>query len=375
MDAPQIDLSACRRRQQRLLDVMHRRRLDYFVTNQHAHVQWLTGVRFAPALQCCCALGNDGRLTLIAPSKEPERVAADEVRTFPAKWHSTMRNDQALAAAQTLHEALRDARHGGWASCQWGIEYSTCGPHYTSWMGAAIHDLEPDLYQLRRRKETDEVELIRRAIRGTERMYEEARRTIEPRVCELELFNMLQATAVMEFGEMLTATGNDYQCGSRGGAPRPRRIIAGELYILDLGPAYRGYFADNARTIAVTDISDEQQTAWEYIQKSLDYVTLTVRPGVSCKELFQEVQAILDQSPYGVFNHHLGHGFGLYPHEAPHLNPYWDDRFEVGDIFTAEPGLYDADVLRGGIRIEHDYLVTENGVELLTPFPTTMQRD
>ena len=84
--------------------------------------------------------------------------------------------------------------------------------------------------------------------------------------------------------------------------------------------------------------------------------------------MFEEVQEILDPSPDGVFNHHLGHGIGLAPHEGPHLNPNWDDVFEVGDVFTAEPGLYDPTRLKAGMRLENDYLVTEQGVELLTPF-------
>ena len=36
--------------------------------------------------------------------------------------------------------------------------------------------------------------------------------------------------------------------------------------------------------------------------------------------------------------------------------------------FAVEPGLY-GDGLRAGIRLENNYLVTETGVELLTPFP------
>jgi Xaa-Pro aminopeptidase len=58
----------------------------------------------------------------------------------------------------------------------------------------------------------------------------------------------------------------------------------------------------------------------------------------------------------------------LFPHEAPHLNPHWDDYFEEGDVFAAEPGLYDPEQLRAGMRIENNYRVTNSGVELLTPF-------
>jgi Xaa-Pro aminopeptidase len=62
---------------------------------------------------------------------------------------------------------------------------------------------------------------------------------------------------------------------------------------------------------------------------------------------------------------------GLEPHEAPHLNPKWDDVLMEGEVFTAEPGLY-APELRAGMRIENQYLVTAAGVENLTPFPTTL---
>ena len=72
-------------------------------------------------------------------------------------------------------------------------------------------------------------------------------------------------------------------------------------------------------------------------------------------------------SPW-LFNHHLGHGVGLAPHEAPHLNPNWDDTFQAGDFFTAEPGLYHEE-LRAGMRLEQNYVVTDSGVKLLTDWP------
>jgi Xaa-Pro aminopeptidase len=50
------------------------------------------------------------------------------------------------------------------------------------------------------------------------------------------------------------------------------------------------------------------------------------------------------------------------------LNPKWDDVMIEGEIFTAEPGIYDAE-LSAGIRIENQYLVTKSGVENLVRFP------
>jgi Xaa-Pro dipeptidase len=359
-----VDVEACRSRQKRMLELMQQNDLDVVVVTQNEHIQWLTGARFPWLFQGAATLSVDGRLDLIAPHRAPAVAAADNVVTYEAKWHSTMRNDQRQACCQALQEA--------WGKRplprRLGVEYSTFGRHFGFWEEAELTDVEPNLYQFRRRKDADELALIGKAIIATEKMYEVAREMIEPGISELQVFNRLQATAVDEFGEMLTGTGNDYQCGSRGGSPRNQRVAAaGELYILDLGPALRGYFADNARTIAVTQPTDAQQEAWSFVMQALQHVEANVRPGKSCRELFHEVQAILDLAPLGIFNHHLGHGIGLFPHEGPHLNPNWDDTFEVGDVFTAEPGLY-APELEFGMRIENDYRVSDDGVELLTNF-------
>jgi Xaa-Pro dipeptidase len=92
-----------------------------------------------------------------------------------------------------------------------------------------------------------------------------------------------------------------------------------------------------------------------------------VKPGKRCREFFEEVSAMFEESGMQL-THHLGHGIGLFPHEAPHLNPNWDDNFQEGEVFACEPGFY-ARQYREGIRIENNYLVTKTGVELLSDFP------
>jgi len=365
MSELEIDVRMCRSRQRRLLSVMEQREIDLVVVTRVEHVQWLAGPRFGWVFEPAAALAADGHLTLVAPRKVPETSAADDVLTYESNWHSTMRNDQRAASSAVLLKALT-ARP---AAKRIGVEFSSCGPHLTGAFSGEVVDVEPDLYCLRRRKDSDELARLRKAIAGTGAMYARAREIVKPGVNELEVFNELQSVAVEHFGEMLTGTGNDYASGERGGPPRNRKIEEGELYILDLGPAYRGYFADNCRTIAVGGkASDEQLAAWECITKVFPLLEKNVRPGKSCRALFDEVQHLLDEFMPGGFNHHLGHGIGLFPHEAPHLNPNWDDTFEAGDVFTAEPGLYSPD-LRAGIRLENDYLVTANGVEPLCDFP------
>lgn len=359
---PELDLELCRQRQKRCFDHLAVQNLDALLVTQIEHVQYLSGYRAPTTMQPALWLSADGKSLLVAPQKAPDRAAVDEVLTYEAKWLSTMRNDQRQAAAEVLVGHLR-----GTTGKRIGTEFSTISRHYDP-LGGTWIDVEPDLYRLRRRKDTDELALLRVAIAATGKMYEAARAMIAPGVNELDVFNQLQSVAVREFGEMLTGTGNDYQACSRGGAPRNRCAQAGELCILDLGPAYRGYFADTCRTLAVDGRpTDLQLQAWSAIQPVFRMIERDVRPGVSCKAIFEATQAMLDQAPVGKFNHHLGHGIGLFPHEAPHLNPNWNDTFEVGDVFTVEPGLY-APELKAGMRLENNYLVTTAGVELLSPF-------
>lgn len=365
MPSPQPDPDLCRLRQQRLRSVLAARQIDRALLTRTEHVQYLTGFRPHPLLSAAVLLDHESCL-LAAPNQEPERHAADAVRTFEAQRLCTLRQDQEHAIASVLAEF-------GSGGARLGIESTRSSPAMLHALGggapARAEDIEPDLLRLRRRKDADELAMLRHAIAASEAMYARAREIIAPGILEIDVFNELQSAAVRALGEPLTATGNDYQCASPGGAPRARAARAGELYILDLGPAYRGYFADNCRAFAVDGRPDAaQREAHAVIVAVLAEVERLVKPGVRCQEVFARAKEMLEAHLPGSFFHHLGHGIGLYPHEAPHLNPSWDDVFEEGDVFTVEPGLYD-ESLRAGIRLEEDYLVTADGVEKLTSFP------
>lgn len=371
MQKPGLTSEGCRRRQQRLLDVMHRLEVDLAVLVRPEHAQWLVGPYVPRLFNAAVSLTSDGRCMVVLPQEgTTEPVAAEEVVHYEAQWLATLRNDQAHMVATSLVKALGSATLSG--AKRIAVEFSSCGPYFTENYSGTLVDIEPELFALRRSKDPDELDCIRFAISATEAMYTRARAVIRPGVNELEVFNQLQAAAVETLGEVPTASGNDYACGVPGGPARDRAIEDGELYILDLGPGYRGYYADNCRAIAVNGAPTEvQQQAWQQIADVFPLIESSVRPGVRCRDVYDQVLARMEAYLPGGFSHHLGHGIGLYPHEAPHLNPNWDDRFEVGDVFTVEPGLY-SDELRGGIRLENNYHVTEEGVELLSDFALSL---
>lgn len=359
-----VDLEACRRRQQRLVKELQGLDVELAIVTRMESIQWLTGARVGPLFTPAVALAASGELTLVLPGRKASTpAAADRVLPYEEKWLSTMRDaaDQQAASINVLLSEL------GPLPGRYAVEVGGPGAAMLAGSGEVV-DIDALMFRLRRRKDADELAIMAAANEANRVMYALAREMVAPGVNELDVYVELQKAAVKQLGEPLTYFGQDFRCNARGGAPRDRNAQAGELWIFDLGVGLRGYHTDNARTIAVGEPSDDQQQAWQRIATVFPMIESTVKPGVSCKAVFDQASDLLAGDEPWVFNHHLGHGVGLAPHEGPHLNPNWDDTFEPGDYFTVEPGLYD-ESLRHGIRLEQNYVVTDSGVELLTDWP------
>ena len=90
-----------------------------------------------------------------------------------------------------------------------------------------------------------------------------------------------------------------------------------------------------------------------------------LRAGAACATVYAAVRDVFDR--VGVaehFPHHAGHGLGLAHPEPPFIVRHANETLLAGDVVTLEPGLYVAGV--GGIRIEHNYLITDGGYERLS---------
>lgn len=363
---PSLDSASIRLRQARLVEQMQHRGCGLAVLTRHESIQWLTGAWVGPLWRPVAAIDDQGVVSLILPSRKVETPAvADQVHPYEEKRLSTMcdASEQTTNALEVMFDNLTSDPPAR-AAC----EFTVAPRQLIQALSGDWLDFDPIMFRLRRKKEADELAMLRRANDANRLMYEKAREIIQPGLNELDLYNELQSVAVRELGEPLTYFGQDFRANARGGAPRDRVAEAGELWILDLGVGYRGYFSDNARTIAVGEPDAKQQEAWKHIAEVFEMIEQTVAPGVSCSDLYVSAQQMLEEASPWFFNHHLGHGVGLAPHEGPRLNPNWDDKFAVGDFFAAEPGLYH-DELRHGIRLEQNYVVTDKGVELMTDWP------
>jgi Xaa-Pro aminopeptidase len=355
-----LDPTQSRGRQTRLLKSADAPKFDAIITGWSQHVYYLSAFRSFWLHESALILFVDGRSVLIAAPKTPVSPAVDKVIEYPPSWMSTNRQEQPAAIAELVQKELSAARVKRIA-----VDASAVSSQVLLGFEGESAAIDPILWHMRRQKDPDELVLIRKAYACVDAIFKRAREIIEPGVEETRVFSELNMAAVMEAGEPLTALlGNDFACGVGGGPARGGRFArAGEIYIIDPGPAYRGYFSDACRGFAVNrKPTNEQLKAHAAITESLKIVEKMARPGVRCREIFDAVDQNMKQRLGKGMMHHLGHGVGLQPHEFPHLNPNWDDTLMEGEFFTAEPGAYGPH-LAGGLRIENAYLVKANGLE------------
>jgi Xaa-Pro aminopeptidase len=147
-----------------------------------------------------------------------------------------------------------------------------------------------------------------------------------------------------------------------------------------------GCWADMTRTFVVGSPSPEHSALIaqqeELVTAALNDSFALVRPGVRGRDLFDAVCDRFEASGFRTqrtgpgedeaegFQFSLGHGVGLEIHEEPTLGIGHHDELVAGDVLAIEPGLWDRRI--GGVRFEDLVLVTDDGYELLTQYPYSL---
>jgi len=161
--------------------------------------------------------------------------------------------------------------------------------------------------------------------------------------------------------------------------PGERKLAEGDLVVLDFGGVWDSYCVDLTRTVSLGPASAEAKRVYGAVLKAHDRAIDAVRPGESRFAIDAAARDSLAADGLGeVFGHGTGHGLGLEVHEEPRIGrrrPKLDDAATdvavmTGMVFTIEPGAYLPGW--GGVRIEDDVVVTENGVEVLTDTTTEL---
>ncbi|TQR13718.1 M24 family metallopeptidase [Psychrobacillus soli] len=217
-------------------------------------------------------------------------------------------------------------------------------------------------------KTDEEISIIKAACRIADEAYEHIVTYIKPGMTELEVSNELEF-----FMRKRGATSSSFDTivasGVRSALPHgvasDKVIEVGDFVTLDFGAVYNGYISDTTRTIAVGEPSEQLKEIYQVVLDSQLLALEKVKPGMTGKEADAIARDYIASKGYGeAFGHSLGHGIGLEVHEGPGLSFRSDIVLEPGMVITIEPGIYLPNI--GGVRIEDDALVTENGLEKLT---------
>jgi Xaa-Pro dipeptidase len=148
-----------------------------------------------------------------------------------------------------------------------------------------------------------------------------------------------------------------------------RKLKPGDLCLFDFGARFRKYNSDITRTFIFGSKNVKQIEMYETVKEAQAIAFDHIRPGVKAKEIHNLVQNYIDNTKFkGKFIHSTGHSLGLSVHDPSiRFSSECEILLEENMILTVEPGVYIPGF--GGIRIEDDILVTNNGVDILTKSP------
>jgi Xaa-Pro aminopeptidase len=219
-------------------------------------------------------------------------------------------------------------------------------------------------------KSQEEVEKISRACHLADACFAHACGLIQPGVTERQIdleieFFFKRHGADVSFPPIVVSGANS---ALPHGHASEKPLASGDFVTLDFGAKLDGYCSDLTRTVVVGNAIDRQREIYNQVLKAQLAAIEAMKPGVACKDIDALSRRILEEKDLSrYFGHGLGHGLGRLVHDGGALNAASVLVLAPGQVWTVEPGVYIPGF--GGVRIEDDVVVTENGVEVLTSSP------
>lgn len=359
---------------ERLQALLQERRLDALALNPGPSLTYLSGVHFHLMERPIVLLVPRGEEPLlILPELElpkinlfPYPVRAAAYGENPASWQEIFRQ-----AIQSL--GLNGKRIGVEGGRIRLLEYrflQTAAPQ------AEFPEAGDVVSILRRRKDAQEIAHIRKAIEIAEKALEAVLPNIRIGMSEREVAAELTVQLLrhgsepeLPFSPIVAAGPNS---ANPHATPSDRPLQEGDLLIIDWGATYQGYISDLTRTFAIGKVDEELRRIAQIVEEANLRGRQAAGPGRACAEVDQAARHHIETAGYGAaFTHRTGHGIGLEAHEEPYLRGDNLQPLETGMTFTVEPGIYLAG--RGGVRIEDNLVITENGSETLTTLPRSLR--
>ncbi len=220
-------------------------------------------------------------------------------------------------------------------------------------------------------KDEHEITAFKKASQITDRVFEEILPLVKPGVREKELSAEICYRQMMH-GADKNSFDSIVASGPRSALPHgiasDRKIKKDEFVTFDFGCIYNGYPSDMTRTVVVGKATKEMKKIYNVVKEAQLAGIKAISPGVMCSDVDRIARKIITDAGYGdKFTHSLGHGLSQIVHALPTLAASSKAKLEINNVVTVEPGIYIDDF--GGVRIEDDVLVTENGSDIFNSSP------
>ena len=345
------------RRIERLERSLKKNKLDVFLITTPSHLRYLCGFTGSNGLAIICG----SRRLFLTDFRYKDQVK-EEIRAF-----------QPVLADRDLLTTLENLKGLPKVKFRLGFEAKnlTCSAYEKIRQLLPRAELVPTqnlVEDLVAQKEPEEIEKIRRAAQIVDQVFDRILSEIKPGAKESDLaaeleYQMKKSGASGSAFEPIVDSG--YRSAMPHGRASQKRLKKGEFVTLDFGAVYDGYVSDLTRTVVLGRASQRQRKVYSVVYQAQRKAIDSVQAGQQAKAVDRVAREFIKDKGFGPnFGHGLGHGIGVQVHEAPVLNPRSQDLLKENMVVTIEPGIY---ISRwGGVRIEDDVLVTDNGPEVLT---------
>jgi Xaa-Pro dipeptidase len=244
--------------------------------------------------------------------------------------------------------------------------------------GIIVRDGQQTMLNAREVKSIDEIMLLNTACAMVDGAYQLIAERLKPGVRESDL--------VAEVTEALFKLGSEHvdninavsgeRCSPHPHVFSDRIIRPGDQAFFDIIQTFVGYKTCYYRTFAVGRATDAQRDAYKWAREWIDASIALMRPGAGTDEIakvWPKAQDFGFESEMEAFGLQFGHGVGLFLHERPiisRLNSL-DHPVEIkeGMVIALETYCPARDGYSAA-RIEEEVVVTANGPQVITRFPS-----
>jgi len=344
-------------RLEKLKNALKKNKLDFYLISTPSHLRYLCGYSGSNGL----ALVSNTQRLLLTDFRYQDQVK-EEVKGF-----------RVTIADRDLFLTLEKLKGVPRARFRLGYEAKnlTCSSYQKLKEILPQAELVPTqnlVEQIVAQKEPHELDKIRRAAEIADQVFDEIVEMIKPGLSELDLaaeidYKMKKKGALGSAFETIVASG--YRSAMPHGRASGKKLKKGEFVTLDFGAIYDGYVSDLTRTVLLGRADQKHRKVYSTVYQAQKKAIGEVEDGKQAKAVDSIAREFIKNKGFGPnFGHGLGHGIGIQVHESPILNPRSQDILKENMVVTIEPGIY---ISRwGGVRIEDDVLVTDNGSEVLT---------